>query len=110
MRLRTLVRNAGVDRGSVEIVSSDSESHSNDTKLASANRKKDVLSNEVVFKKLKNNIAARSNLASIHAARDHKYGHIQFGPKSWYKESNNISKKLTSHEDRRNSGRAYNAT
>ena len=43
MRLRTLVRNAGVDRDSVEIVSSDSESHSNDTKLASESRKKDSL-------------------------------------------------------------------
>ena len=40
-------------------------------------------------------------MASIHAARAHKYGHIQCGPKSWYKESNNISKKLISQEDRR---------
>ena len=103
-RLRTLVRHAGVDRGSVEILSSDSsdnEDQSSDTKLSSESRKKEIISNEAIFKKLKNNVAARSNLASIHAARSHKYGHIQFGPKSWYKESNNISKKLTVQSDRR---------
>ena len=86
------MRHAGVDRGSVEIASSDSESENNDNKLASESRKKEILSNEAIFKKLKSNVAARSNLASIHAARSHKYGHIHFGPKSWYKESNNISK------------------
>ena len=48
-----------------------------------------------------NNPAARSNLSSIHAARAHKYGLVQFGPKNWYKESVNISKKLTAQEDRR---------
>ena len=40
-------------------------------------------------------------MSSIHAARAHKYGQVQFGPKSWYKESNNISTKLTNQEDRR---------
>ena len=54
-----------------------------------------------IFKKLKDNIAARSNLSSIHAARAYKYGYVQFGPKSWYKESSNISSKLTDQEDRR---------
>ena len=58
-------------------------------------------SDSLVFKKLKNNISARSNLSAIHSARSHKYGHVQFGPKSWYKESSNISEKLTSQEDRR---------
>ena len=56
---------------------------------------KEMLNDEALFKKLKNNIAARSKLSSIHAARAYKYGHVQFGPKSWYKESNNISEKLT---------------
>ena len=40
-------------------------------------------------------------MASIHAARAHRYGHVQFGPKGWYKEAENVSKKLTSQEDRR---------
>ena len=40
-------------------------------------------------------------MSTIHSARSHKYGHVQFGPKSWYKESNNISEKLSSQEDRR---------
>ena len=55
----------------------------------------------IALKKLKNNISARSNLSSIHAARAFKYGHVQFGPKKWYKESAHISEKLTSQEDRR---------
>ena len=49
----------------------------------------------------KSSISARSNLSAIHAARSHKYGHVQFGPKTWYKETVNISEKLTSQEDRR---------
>ena len=40
-------------------------------------------------------------MSSIHAARAHKYGQVQFGPKSWYKESSNVSTKLTAQEDRR---------
>ena len=80
---------------------SDSESTSNDDTFSSKKHKKDILSNEVLFKKLKNNISARSNLSSIHAARAHKYGQVQFGPKSWCKESSNISTKLTNQEDRR---------
>ena len=82
-RLRALVQNAGVDRGSVEIVSSDSESQEQyDGKIVNKNRKKEVLCDEDIFKKLKNSVAARTSLASIHAARSHKYGHHQFGPKS----------------------------
>ena len=54
-----------------------------------------------MFKKLLNSPAERTNLASIHAARSHKYGHVQFGPKIWYKEAEHVSKRLTSQEDRK---------
>ena len=77
-----MVQNAGVDRGRVEIDLSDSESLSNADDITNDNRRKQILSDEALFKKLKNNIAARSNLSSIHAARVHKYGHVQFGPKT----------------------------
>ena len=50
---------------------------------------------------MKNNITARSDLSSIHAARSHKYGHVQFGPKKWYKESVHVSEKFTSQKDRK---------
>ena len=60
-----------------------------------------MLNDEALFKKLKSNIAARSKLSSIHAARAYKYGHVQFGPKSWYKESVIVFYKWTSQEDRR---------
>ena len=81
-RLRALVQNAGVDRGSVEIISSDSESQEQDDgNIVNKNRRKEVFSDEDIFKKLKNSVAARTSLASIHAARAHKYGHHQFGPK-----------------------------
>ena len=85
--LKTLVQNAGVDRGNVEVDASDSggSSNSDDSNkddLVSILRKKEILSDEALFKKLKNNIAARSKLSSIHAARAHKYGHVQFGPKN----------------------------
>ena len=85
--LKTLVQNAGFDRGNVEVDASDSSSSSNSDDsnkddLVSILRKKEILSDEALFKKLKNNIAARSKLSSIHAARAHKYGHVQFGPKN----------------------------
>ena len=95
------MQNAGVDKGSVEINVSSSDSQS-ESSNSDSRRKKAILSNEKIFKKLQNNPAARANLASVHAARSHKYGHIQFGPKSWYREAVNVSKKLTSQEDRRN--------
>ena len=57
------MRNAGVDRGSVEIGSSDSESNSSDNKVVSKSRKDKILSDEALFKKLKNNVTARSNFA-----------------------------------------------
>ena len=51
-RLRALVQNAGVDRGSVEIVSSDSESQEHvDGKIVNNNRRKEVLCDEDIFKK-----------------------------------------------------------
>ena len=83
----------------VELSESDSQSHDDDK--TSSIRNKKLLSDESLFKKLKNNPSARSKLSSIHAARAHKYGHVQFGPKSWYKETVNISEKLTVQEDRR---------
>ena len=100
-----MVQNAGVDRGNVEMISSGSESSTSDNESSDKNRKKGILSDEGLFKKLKSSVTARSNLASIHSARAHKYGHVQFGPKSWYKESSNISNKLTSQEDRKNFAR-----
>ena len=75
--------------------------HSNDEYHPSKKHKKDILSDEILFKKLKDNTAVRSNLSSIHAARAYKYGYAQFGPKSWYKESSNISTRLTDQGDRR---------
>ena len=54
-----------------------------------------------MFNKLKKNPSDRANLASVHAARSHKYGHVLLGPKNWYKESVNVLKKLTSQADRR---------
>ena len=104
--LKTLVQNAGVDRGSVEVGLTDSESTSSSVSTSNddcvdVKRKKKNCSDEALFKKLKNNITARSDLSSIHAARSHKYGHVQFGPKKWYKESVHISEKFTSQKDRK---------
>ena len=58
------------------------KARSNDGNIVNKNRMKEVFSDEDIFKKLKNSVAARTSLASIHAARAHKYGHHQFGPKS----------------------------
>ena len=44
---------------------------------------------------------AKANLASIHSDLIYKFVHVQFEPNSWSKESGNVSKKLTSVEDRR---------
>ena len=72
------MQNAVVDRGSVDVDLSDSGSDSvsnsdntNNDDLASSNRKKEILSDEALFKKLKNSITARSNLPSIHSTRAH---------------------------------------
>ena len=89
-----MVQNAGVDGGNVKIVLSDSESMSNEDNHNNESLKKEILSDEFLFKKLKNSIAARSHLSSIHTAKAHKYGHVQIDPKSWYKESSNISNKI----------------
>ena len=100
-RLKNIVQNAGVDRGSVEIDTSENEYLSNESEHKDPTRKKQIVTDEALFKTLKNNVSARSKLSEIHSARSHKYGHVHFGPKSWYKESTNISEKLTSQEDRR---------
>ena len=101
-RLKNLVQNAGVDRGSVEVDNNELDSiGSDEDKSNDKSRNKEIVNDEALFKKLKNNVKARSKLSTIHAARSHKYGHVQFGPKSWYKESDNISEKLTEQGDRR---------
>ena len=56
---------------------------------------------EQIYNKLLKDSVARSQLENLHAARAHKYGYAQFGPKSWYKESKNISKKFKTQTDRR---------
>ena len=73
-----------MDRGSVEVDVSETDSSSSDSdeNIDRKHRKKRVRNEEALFKKLKNNIAARSNLYSIHSGIAHKYGHVQFGPKS----------------------------
>ena len=100
-RLRTLVQNAGVDSGSVQHDESEDENQSSEDKSNESVSKKELISNEALFKKLKSSISARSSLSAVHAARAHKYGHVQFGPKTWYKDSENISEKLTSQDDRK---------
>ena len=57
-----MVQNAGVDRGIVEIVLSDSESVINEDNLTNDNRtKKKPLNDKVLLKKFTNNIAAKGN-------------------------------------------------
>ena len=56
---------------------------------------------EKVYKKLAADPLARSRIENLHAARAHKYGHAQFGPKFWYRESLNLAKKWNSQDDRR---------
>ena len=100
-RLKNLVQNAGVDRGSVG-VDNELESHSSEkVKSDDTSRNKVIINDEALFKKLKNNVKARSKLSTIHSARSYKYGHVHFGPKSWYKERDNISEKLSVQEDKR---------
>ena len=55
------MQNAWVDRGSVEIELSESESSSNEDNLVNDKRRKQIHNDEALFKKLKNNTAARSN-------------------------------------------------
>ena len=55
-----------------------------------------------LFEKLKNDPLARSRLENLHAGRAFKYGNTHFGPKSWYRESPNVSKKFRTQTDRRN--------
>ena len=56
---------------------------------------------EKVYKKLDNDPKARSRLENLHAARAHKYGYAHFGPKSLFRESTNVAKKLKSQAERR---------
>ena len=61
-RLKNIVQNAGVDRGSVEIDTSENEYLSNESEHKDPTRKKQIVTDEALFKKLKNNISARSKL------------------------------------------------
>ena len=63
-QLRTLIQNAGVDRGNVDSVFSESETQSSEENSTCKNRKKEIISDEALFKKLKNNVVARSNISS----------------------------------------------
>ena len=56
---------------------------------------------EKLFQKLLKEPKSRTRLESVHAARAFKYGGAHFGPKYWYKESQNISTKLKTQKDRR---------
>ena len=47
---------------------------------------------EHVYNKLLKDPVARSQLENLHAARAFKYGHAQFGPKYWYKETKTLQK------------------
>ena len=89
-RLKTLVRKTGVDRGSDEIELSEGGSQSQDDNDRVSNLNKEMLNDKDLFKKLKSNIAARSKLTLIHAARAYNYGHDQFDPKLCFKEFANI--------------------
>ena len=68
-RLKNLVQNAGVDRGSVG-VDNELESHSSgEVKSDDTSRDKVIINDEALFIKLKNNVKARSKLSTIHSAR-----------------------------------------
>ena len=96
-----LVRIAGVDKGIVETNSSNTDSQVEDV-ASDSDHNKEARNIESIFKKLKNNLSARAYLASIHAARSYKIQPCLIrSQKLWYKESTNISKKLTSRADRR---------
>ena len=56
---------------------------------------------ENIFHKLRKNLTARSRLENLHNARAFKYGSSQFGPKSLYKDSQFVARKLKSQSDRR---------
>ena len=56
---------------------------------------------EYIYDKLLRDPLARARIENLHAARAHKYGHAQFGPKHWYRDSLNMAKKWKSQNDRR---------
>ena len=53
------------------------------------------------FKKLRKDPLARSRLENVHSARGFKYGFAHFGSKHWFKEKDNLAKKLKIQADRR---------
>ena len=53
------------------------------------------------FKKLRKDPLARSRLENVHSARGFKYGFAHFGSKHWFKEKDNLAKKLKTQADRR---------
>ena len=56
---------------------------------------------EYIYEKLRGDPLARSRIENLHAARAHKYGHAQFGPKFWYRDSLHMATKWKSQDDRR---------
>ena len=71
--------------------------------LSAANSSKETEPEKIkkMFEKLKTDPLARSRLENLHAGRAFKYGYTQFGAKSWYRESPNVSNKLRTQADRR---------
>ena len=68
-RLKNLVQNAGVDRGSVEVDKNELDSiGSDEDKSNDKSSNKEIVNDEALFQKLKNNLKARSKLSTIHAA------------------------------------------
>ena len=53
------------------------------------------------FNKLKKDPLARSRLENIHSARAFKHGFSHLGSRFWYKEKDNLAKKLKTQSDRR---------
>ena len=47
---------------------------------------------EYIYEKLRKDPLARARIENLHAARAHKYGHAQFGPKFWYRDSLNMAR------------------
>ena len=50
---------------------------------------------------LRENRAARRDLAALHAARSHKYGEREFGSKNWYADKTGLARKLKTQAHRR---------
>ena len=50
---------------------------------------------------LRENRAARRDLAALHAARSHRYGDREFGSKNWYSDKGGVARRLKSQTHRR---------